>query len=859
MSAAGTHRIETLRWELGHGHARSAAGAQDLHARLMRFLREQGLAEIEAAFDQACPADQVWTLPRLTLDLGVIRRHQSERQWRDRLGHALRAALAQAAAGDAAHPSLPMRRGDDAAHQVLQFLSYLRTGHLPWGVSLPGRQALSGWLERLARRHGAALWRDLQRDPARDRLLTRLSLISPHGGLHALVAQRDPALADQLAQLDELALMPLQASGRLGAYQRGQLQQALRVAAVRHLWHRRGGRLSGAGRRALVAEWRRLFIAALGADWRQLLRRHLGLPPAEGRQGDAVARGSAHVPVDGPAGLLADLMATDESGGAPAADDPQATSDGPGRVWDHALLQLQALLRQRRPAQEGRLRRLLQSLAAAQPALLRQRLLGWAAHRRERRAWSLALSPTGMGRVIATMSARPLPGLSGSGATHWAESLRQTALRLQREAPAGHRPGLGRLQALLMQASLQALLEGRRLPDQHQGWQALWQQAWLDWQRPGNGNGNDHDDRPVASVRDTPAVANDDNDDFHPPPPRRRVAEAADQALLHLEQQCREGRWAWPQRLRLARLLETRDGVVRWLRLFDEPRRWRMLQAQFGELTAPLKQRASRLARWLKERSGGAIGDAAATLAEHWRRLCGVLFIRGLRPDPSTLRRHYQSDTALHGAGDGDGDGAVDDDRTDGARRAPVRPGGTSGRETAPDPGQPIWVDDAGQVLLAAYAERLFKHLGLLADGRFIDDAARSRGVQCLQTLCHGPGPSDESATVLSRLLCGAAPHEPLPAPAPLDAPQLELLEQLLAAVVAHWKALGGTSVQGLRESFLQRQGRLHQERVRHGEPPRWRLRVQTRGFDVLLDRLPWSFHTIRLPWMQGVLHVEWR
>jgi hypothetical protein len=36
-------------------------------------------------------------------------------------------------------------------------------------------------------------------------------------------------------------------------------------------------------------------------------------------------------------------------------------------------------------------------------------------------------------------------------------------------------------------------------------------------------------------------------------------------------------------------------------------------------------------------------------------------------------------------------------------------------------------------------------------------------------------------------------------------------------------------------------------------------LKVQPRAFDMLLDRLPWGFSIIKLPWMQGVLHVEWR
>jgi hypothetical protein len=162
-------------------------------------------------------------------------------------------------------------------------------------------------------------------------------------------------------------------------------------------------------------------------------------------------------------------------------------------------------------------------------------------------------------------------------------------------------------------------------------------------------------------------------------------------------------------------------------------------------------------------------------------------------------------------------------------------------------------------VLLAAYAERLFKQQRLIEEGRFIDPMAQARAVQCLQTLCHGPGPVDETQTALSRLLCGVQPAELLPEVEPLSADTVTLLEQLLQAVIAHWKAVGHTSVAGLRETFLQREGRLQRDKTPADEPPRWRLRVKTRGFDVLLDRLPWSFQTIRLPWMQGALHVEWR
>ena len=36
-------------------------------------------------------------------------------------------------------------------------------------------------------------------------------------------------------------------------------------------------------------------------------------------------------------------------------------------------------------------------------------------------------------------------------------------------------------------------------------------------------------------------------------------------------------------------------------------------------------------------------------------------------------------------------------------------------------------------------------------------------------------------------------------------------------------------------------------------------LAVKSGPFDMLLDRLPWSYSTIKLPWMHEVLYVDWR
>ena len=105
----------------------------------------------------------------------------------------------------------------------------------------------------------------------------------------------------------------------------------------------------------------------------------------------------------------------------------------------------------------------------------------------------------------------------------------------------------------------------------------------------------------------------------------------------------------------------------------------------------------------------------------------------------------------------------------------------------------------------------------------------------------------------MAKLLLGQAPDDPLPVAAGLlGAAEREEGVALLAAVVDNWPALGKTSVDGLRLSFLQRGGLLYP--ARDG----WLLRLQAESFDLLLDRLPWGISIVRLPWMRGTLFTEW-
>jgi len=181
--------------------------------------------------------------------------------------------------------------------------------------------------------------------------------------------------------------------------------------------------------------------------------------------------------------------------------------------------------------------------------------------------------------------------------------------------------------------------------------------------------------------------------------------------------------------------------------------------------------------------------------------------------------------------------------------------GSTAGNQAAASlaGGAAVYVTNAGQVLLAPYLPVLFERLGLTDQGLFIDHVASERAVHALQYMVDGVGGAPEYMMVLNKLICGIESARPVARAINLTDSEKSIIDGLLTAAIENWKGVGNTSVDGLRESFLRRDGRLKRK------DGQWQLLVESRSYDMLLDQLPWSYSTIKYAWMHNVLHVEWR
>ncbi len=158
----------------------------------------------------------------------------------------------------------------------------------------------------------------------------------------------------------------------------------------------------------------------------------------------------------------------------------------------------------------------------------------------------------------------------------------------------------------------------------------------------------------------------------------------------------------------------------------------------------------------------------------------------------------------------------------------------------------------AGVVLVHPFLPQLFEILDLQHNGDFASPGAQETAVHLVAHLASGHDEHEEPDLALAKVLCGWALATPIARYGDLTSGIRDEATSLLSAVIDLWSALGATSPEGIRETFLQRPGRLRQS------SDAWNLAVDPAAFDILLNQLPWGIGTVYLPWMDRPLMVDW-
>ena len=167
--------------------------------------------------------------------------------------------------------------------------------------------------------------------------------------------------------------------------------------------------------------------------------------------------------------------------------------------------------------------------------------------------------------------------------------------------------------------------------------------------------------------------------------------------------------------------------------------------------------------------------------------------------------------------------------------------------------GDPIFIKNAGLILLWPFLKILFEKTGLFSENKFISDEKRFLAVLLLVYAATGDYQKKLPEVYLPKILCGMSPDQPIDFSLKIPEEHLQVVDDLLKAVIQQWSILKNTSIEGLRESFLKREGKLSIDEEEYV------LQVEHKSFDMLLDHIPWTISTVKLSWMPKLLNVEWR
>lgn len=162
-------------------------------------------------------------------------------------------------------------------------------------------------------------------------------------------------------------------------------------------------------------------------------------------------------------------------------------------------------------------------------------------------------------------------------------------------------------------------------------------------------------------------------------------------------------------------------------------------------------------------------------------------------------------------------------------------------------------VNNAGLVLFYAYFPRLFSRQQWLDAEKNIKPKCLHVAAKSLAYLCSGKSTiADHQATII-KVLLGLNIEDVLLVDKQTLSPELiEELNSLTTSFIAHWQTLGNTSITGFRGSFIKR------EAILKAFNNTWQMTVERQAIDVLIESLPFSISTVKLPWMTLPLHLTW-
>ena len=158
--------------------------------------------------------------------------------------------------------------------------------------------------------------------------------------------------------------------------------------------------------------------------------------------------------------------------------------------------------------------------------------------------------------------------------------------------------------------------------------------------------------------------------------------------------------------------------------------------------------------------------------------------------------------------------------------------------------------ENGGLVLLHPFLGSLFKNLGFLNEkNEFIEV---DRAICLLHFLATGNENVLEHHLTFEKYICNVHSDIVVSRDITLTEHEKEEAKKVINSVCEHWEKLNKASVELLQNEFFKRKCS-----VKRG-PESDRVKIEKKGFDILLESLPWGIGIIKFPWKRELIFVEW-
>ena len=166
---------------------------------------------------------------------------------------------------------------------------------------------------------------------------------------------------------------------------------------------------------------------------------------------------------------------------------------------------------------------------------------------------------------------------------------------------------------------------------------------------------------------------------------------------------------------------------------------------------------------------------------------------------------------------------------------------------------EPLFLHNAGLVLLHPYLSHLFDRVGLFEDGDFKSLKARKEAAIYLNYILLNDQSYDEENLTLNKILCGLNIDEIIDLELDITDVMKNTAISMLDAFINHWSKISNSTHDGVRGAWFWREGKLLVK------DDSFELTVEQKAYDILMDDLPFSLSHITYSWMKRPVYVNWR